>query len=107
MAISNIFGITTGMFLMGYGLVEIPRLLLRKADAAYMLQRYAHILGSTCLNLIRRCKLIHRWRCDTVYVPLTFHESVLRPTGIYTYRTTPYNSRWNIQALLSASVLFA
>eukprot|EP00240_Pyramimonas_obovata_P000409 CAMPEP_0118953478 /NCGR_PEP_ID=MMETSP1169-20130426/56633_1 /TAXON_ID=36882 /ORGANISM="Pyramimonas obovata, Strain CCMP722" /LENGTH=562 /DNA_ID=CAMNT_0006900945 /DNA_START=431 /DNA_END=2116 /DNA_ORIENTATION=+ len=39
MAISNMFGITTGMFLMGYGLVEIPRLLLRKADAAYMLQR--------------------------------------------------------------------
>mmetsp|Transcript_22590 Transcript_22590/g.31473 ORF Transcript_22590/g.31473 Transcript_22590/m.31473 type:complete len:672 (+) Transcript_22590:183-2198(+) len=38
-ALSNTFGIATGMFLMGYGLVDIPRVLWNMADCQLMLLR--------------------------------------------------------------------
>mmetsp|Transcript_13000 Transcript_13000/g.24800 ORF Transcript_13000/g.24800 Transcript_13000/m.24800 type:complete len:683 (-) Transcript_13000:83-2131(-) len=38
-AFSNTFGIATGMFLMGYGLVDVPRMLWNNGDCSLMLER--------------------------------------------------------------------
>ncbi|KAG0604957.1 hypothetical protein M758_9G021800 [Ceratodon purpureus] len=50
-ACSNTFGLVTGAFLLGYGLVEIPRSMWRNADMDYRQKRLSHKISRCAVKL--------------------------------------------------------
>jgi hypothetical protein len=50
-ACSNTFGLVTGAFLLGYGLVEIPRSMWRNADMDYRQKRLTHKISRCAVKL--------------------------------------------------------
>lgn len=50
-ACSNTFGLVTGAFLLGYGLVEIPRGMWRNADMDYRQKYLTHKISRSAVKL--------------------------------------------------------
>lgn len=75
-ACSNTFGLVTGAFLLGFGLLEIPRSIWRNANWTYRHKRLSHRVARVAVSLDDA----HQELSTAIVVSSTFYSNGIEPT---------------------------